>query len=142
MRKSDKHSETKELQIEEYSPYCTRKFFCNERPVSKFVSVAVVIILKSFWQCNWLDYKQEKFSDSWSCVVNEQLFYRLYAAGSGIEASVLRGVCVPYKCYYYYYFLNLGRSSRGGRQKLILEIITLMVNHPSGSHQQSSRAAG
>ena len=39
-------------------------------------------------------------------------------------------------------FLNLGRSSRGGGQKLILEIITLMVNHPSGSHQQSSRAAG
>ena len=39
-------------------------------------------------------------------------------------------------------FLNLGRSSRGGRQKLILEIIALMVNHPSGSHQQSSRAAG
>ena len=39
-------------------------------------------------------------------------------------------------------FLNLGRSSRGGRQKLILEIITLMVNHPRGSHQQSSRAAG
>ena len=27
-------------------------------------------------------------------------------------------------------FLNLGRSSRGGRQKLILEIITLKVNHP------------
>ena len=39
-------------------------------------------------------------------------------------------------------FLNLGRSSRGGRQKFILEIIALMVNHPSGSHQQSSRAAG
>ena len=39
-------------------------------------------------------------------------------------------------------FLNLGRSSRGGKQKLILEIIALMVNHPSGSHQQSSRAAG
>ena len=39
-------------------------------------------------------------------------------------------------------FLNLGRSSRGGRQKLILEIIALMVNHPRGSHQQSSRAAG
>jgi len=39
-------------------------------------------------------------------------------------------------------FLNLGRSSRGGRQKLILEIITLMVSHPSGSRQQSSRAAG
>ena len=39
-------------------------------------------------------------------------------------------------------FLNLGRSSRGGRQKIILEIIALMVNHPSGSHQQSSRAAG
>ena len=39
-------------------------------------------------------------------------------------------------------FLNLGRSSRGGGQKLILEIIALMVNHPSGSHQQSSRAAG
>jgi len=38
--------------------------------------------------------------------------------------------------------LNFGRSSRGGRQKLILEIIALMVNHPSGSHQQSSRAAG
>ena len=38
--------------------------------------------------------------------------------------------------------LNLGRSSRGGRRKLILEIIALMVNHPSGSHQQSSRAAG
>jgi len=31
------------------------------------------------------------------------------------------------------FFLNLGRSSRGGRQKLILQIITLMVNHPSGS---------
>ena len=44
--------------------------------------------------------------------------------------------------YYCYYFLNLGRSSRGWRQKLILEIITLMVNHPSGSHQQSSREAG
>ena len=29
-------------------------------------------------------------------------------------------------------FLNLGRSSRGGRQKLILEIIALMVNHASG----------
>ena len=42
----------------------------------------------------------------------------------------------------YYYFLNLGRSSRGGRQKLILEIIALMVSHPSGSRQQSSRAAG
>ena len=42
----------------------------------------------------------------------------------------------------YYYFLNLGRSSRGGRQKLIQEIITLIVNHPSGSRQQSSRAAG
>ena len=41
-----------------------------------------------------------------------------------------------------YYFLNLGRSSRGGRQKLILDIIALMVSHPSGSHQQSSRAAG
>ena len=39
-------------------------------------------------------------------------------------------------------FLNLGRSSRGGGQKLILEIIALMVNHPSGSHQQSSREAG
>jgi len=39
-------------------------------------------------------------------------------------------------------FLNLGRSSRGGKQKLILEIIALMVKHPSGSHQQSSRAAG
>ena len=39
-------------------------------------------------------------------------------------------------------FLNLGSSSRGGRQKIILEIIALMVNHPSGSHQQSSRAAG
>jgi len=39
-------------------------------------------------------------------------------------------------------FLNLGRSSRGGGQKLILEIIALMVNHPSGSRQQSSRAAG
>ena len=26
-------------------------------------------------------------------------------------------------------FLNLGMSSRGGRKKLILEIITLMVNH-------------
>ena len=38
--------------------------------------------------------------------------------------------------------LNLGRSSRGGRQKLILEIIALMVSHPSGSRQQSSRAAG
>jgi len=36
------------------------------------------------------------------------------------------------------FFLNLGRSSRGGRQKLILEIIALMVHHPSGSHQQSS----
>jgi len=36
--------------------------------------------------------------------------------------------------YYYYYFVKIGRSSRGGRQKLILEIITLMVNHPSGSH--------
>jgi len=36
----------------------------------------------------------------------------------------------------------LGRSSRGGRQKLILEIITLMVNHASGSHQRTSRAAG
>jgi len=46
-----------------------------------------------------------------------------------------------YYCYYYYFF-NLGRSSRGERQKLILEIIALMVNHPSGSHQQSSRAAG
>jgi len=52
-------------------------------------------------------------------------------------------------CQHYYYgllllllFLNLGRSSRGGRQKLILEIIALMVNHPSRSHQQSSRAAG
>jgi len=44
--------------------------------------------------------------------------------------------------YYYYYYLYLGRSSRGGRQKLILEIITLMVNHQSGSHQRSSRAAG
>jgi len=44
--------------------------------------------------------------------------------------------------YYYYFFIYLGRSSRGGRQKLILEIIALMVNHPSGSHQQSSRAAG
>ena len=31
-------------------------------------------------------------------------------------------------------FKNLGRSSRGGGQKLILEIITMMVNHPSGSH--------
>ena len=39
-------------------------------------------------------------------------------------------------------FLYLGRSSRGGRQKLILEIIAIMVNHLSGSHQQSSRAAG
>ena len=39
-------------------------------------------------------------------------------------------------------FLNLGSSSRGGRQKIILEIIALMVNHPRGSHQQSSRAAG
>jgi len=39
-------------------------------------------------------------------------------------------------------FLYLGRTSRGGRQKLILEIITLMANHPSGSHQRSSRAAG
>ena len=39
-------------------------------------------------------------------------------------------------------FLNLGRSSRGGGQKLILEIIALMVSHPSGSHQQSSRAPG
>ena len=39
-------------------------------------------------------------------------------------------------------FLNLGRSSRGGGQKLILEIIALMVSHPSGSRQQSSRAAG
>ena len=38
--------------------------------------------------------------------------------------------------------LNLGRSSRGGGQKLILEIIALMVSHPSGSRQQSSRAAG
>ena len=47
-----------------------------------------------------------------------------------------------YYYYYYYYFLNLGRSSRGGGQKLILEIIALMVSHPSGSHQQSSRAAG
>jgi len=37
-------------------------------------------------------------------------------------------------------FFNLGRSSRDGRQKLILEIIALMVNHPSGYHQQSSRA--
>ena len=26
-------------------------------------------------------------------------------------------------------FLNLGMSSRGGRKKLILKIITLMVNH-------------
>jgi len=43
-----------------------------------------------------------------------------------------------YKYVYYYFFLNLGRSSRGGRQKLILEIIALMVNHLSGSHQQSS----
>ena len=74
---------------------------------------------------------------------------------------------VNWSYYYYYYFtlgsiwsrgmikirsitiiiiiiiiLNLGRSYRGGRQKLILEIIALMVNHPSGSHQQSSRAAG
>ena len=47
-----------------------------------------------------------------------------------------------YYYYYYYYFLNLGWSSRGGRQKLILEIIALMVSHPSGSRQQSSRAAG
>jgi len=39
-------------------------------------------------------------------------------------------------------FLYLGKSSRGVRQKLILEIITLMVSHPSGSHQRSSRAAG
>jgi len=39
-------------------------------------------------------------------------------------------------------FLNLGRSSQDWGQKLILEIITLMVSHPSGSHQQSSRAAG
>ena len=39
-------------------------------------------------------------------------------------------------------FLYLGGSSRGGRQKLIPEIITLMVSHPSGSHQQSSCAAG
>ena len=37
---------------------------------------------------------------------------------------------------------KLGRSSRGGRKKVILEIIALMVNHPSGSHQQSSRAVG
>ena len=36
-----------------------------------------------------------------------------------------------YYYYYYYYYFNLGRSSRGGRQKLILEIIALMVNHPS-----------
>ena len=43
------------------------------------------------------------------------------------------------KAWSYYYY---DRSSRGGRQKLILEIIALMVNHPSGSHQQSSRAAG
>jgi len=28
----------------------------------------------------------------------------------------------------------IGRSSRGGIQKLILEIITPVVNHPSGSH--------
>ena len=35
---------------------------------------------------------------------------------------------------FYLIFLNLGRSSRGGRQKLILEIIALMVNHPSSSH--------
>ena len=27
------------------------------------------------------------------------------------------------------FFLNLGRSSRGGRQKFILEIITLVVNY-------------
>ena len=39
-------------------------------------------------------------------------------------------------------FLNLGRSSRGGIQKLILEIITPMVNRPSGSRQKSSRASG
>ena len=45
---------------------------------------------------------------------------------------------VPGYYYYYYYY----RSSRGGGQKLILEIIALMVNHPSGYHQQSSRAAG
>jgi len=58
--------------------------------------------------------------------------------------NVPRHVTARYKSsfYHYYYFLNLGRSSRGGRQKLILEIIALMVNHPSGSHQQSSRAAG
>jgi len=42
----------------------------------------------------------------------------------------------------FFIFLNLGKSSRGGRQKLILEIIALMVNHPSGSHQQRSHAAG
>ena len=41
-------------------------------------------------------------------------------------------VLLVYYCYYY--FVKIGRSSRGGRQKLILEIITLMVNHPSGSH--------
>jgi len=29
--------------------------------------------------------------------------------------------------YYYYYFLNLGRSFRSGRQKLILEIILLLL---------------
>ena len=38
-------------------------------------------------------------------------------------------------------FLNLGRSSRSGGQKLILKIIALMVSHPSGSRQQSSRTA-
>ena len=27
----------------------------------------------------------------------------------------------------YYFFLNLGRSSRGGRQKLILEIIAKLL---------------
>jgi len=29
--------------------------------------------------------------------------------------------------YYYYYFLNLGMSSRGGKQKLILEIIIIFL---------------
>ena len=44
-------------------------------------------------------------------------------------------------CHYYYYFLNLGRSSRGGRQKLILEMKAQSSERFSSAKLSCSRVA-
>ena len=98
-----------------------------------------IFYLSSFFQCFVIAHQKAQFGVSSP---------RSFPGGDALQTHQPSLACSNYWMLIYtqlatwIIFLNLGGSSRGGRQKLILEIITLMVNPPSGSHQQSSCAAG